>query len=156
MTQPLFAQSWGIWVPGTPVPQGSMTCVGGRGKIRHNIQSSNKAELHPWRDKVTAAALTIWPDLRDYTGPVRVEITFTVTRPATAPAGRVWPHVRSGGDVDKLARAVLDALSPRKGPRTLADDAVVVQLVARKVYPDTPDVPDRRDKAGALIRIYPL
>jgi hypothetical protein len=32
----------------------------------------------------------------------------------------------------------------------------VVELVARKAYPDTPDVPDRRDTPGALIRIYPL
>lgn len=159
MAAVLFEQSWGIWVPGTPIPQGSMTCVGGRGR-RHNVQPSNKADLTRWRQRVTAGALEHIP-VRDLAGPVHVEITFTIARPPSAPDTRVWPHMKAtrpglGGDIDKLARAVLDALSPRIGPRILTDDAAVVELIARKAYPDTPGVADRRDRPGALIRIKPL
>ena len=59
-------------------------------------------------------------------GPVAVEMIFYLLRPASVK--REFPSVKP--DIDKLVRAVLDAL------RELAieDDARVVDLVARKRY----------------------
>lgn len=154
-----------IW--GQPVPQGSMTCVG-RGGF-HNVQPSNKRELDRWRVMVNAAGRRILEHHLDSTepliGPVGVEIIFTVPRPrSVAPGARPWPTARGkgSGDLDKLVRAVLDGLCPapsktRKGVvRLLTDDAQVVELIARKVYPDTPYAPEALPRPGAVIRIYPI
>jgi Holliday junction resolvase RusA-like endonuclease len=127
-------------VKGTPVPQGSMTCVGGgsrplaNGRVvaAHNVQPSNKADLYAWRDKIAGAARTareklgIWWIAQD---PVQVDLTFTIERPKTIT--RDWPSVYP--DLDKYCRAVLDGL-------TLGgiwnDDGQCVVLNAIKVYPD--------------------
>jgi Holliday junction resolvase RusA-like endonuclease len=43
--------------------------------------------------------------------------------------------MRSVGDIDKLCRAVLDALQPSKTePGVMDDDSLVVTLSASKVY----------------------
>ncbi len=70
-----------------------------------------------------------------FLGPIAVELCFTMRKPVGAPkTRRTWPIVYP--DVDKCARAVLDAA-------TLAglwgDDSQVVDLHAWKVYPlETP------------------
>ena len=72
-------------------------------------------------------------------GPVSVELTVTLDRPATVtPAARRWPWKSSPnhGDVDKLARAVMDGLAEGLA---YANDAQVCELHVRKVYPDTLD-----------------
>jgi Holliday junction resolvase RusA-like endonuclease len=129
-----------------------MTCVGQAG--HHNVQPSNKTELHAWRDIVTLAGRRMRTG--GLAGPVGVMVTFTVPRPATVLLRvRAWP-TRKGkgtGDVDKLLRAVLDGLT---AARVYGDDAQVCETFARKVYPDTPDVPDRLPDPGAVIRIYTL
>lgn len=76
-----------------------------------------------------------------YTGPTTVCVTFRFDRPKSLPK-RVQAHLRKP-DLDKLTRAVLDALTPVAWP----DDAVVVSLVARKLYALPGELP------GALIVI---
>lgn len=138
-----------VRVYGEPVPQGSMTCVGFGG--RHNVQPSNKKQLHVWRDLVARAGRAL--PVSGLVGPIGVEVTFTVERPASVPLKkRAWPAVKKA-DVDKLARAVLDGLTESK---VYGDDSQVVELTARKTYPDTPGASDRLDRPGALIRIYPI
>lgn len=111
-------------VAGTPAPQGSMRHVG-NGRL---IASSTR--LRPWREDVKQAAL----DARTETlqGPVVVEIAFTFHKPKSAPKKRpTWPITRSSGDLDKLCRAVLDALVDAG---IMRDDSQVIELMATKTY----------------------
>ena len=128
-----------LTVPGIPVPQGSSRAFirGGRA-----IVTSANARLRPWRSTVTAAAAEAHKDAPPISGPVRVRLGFTFPRPAghfgkrglrsSAPA---YPAVRP--DLDKLVRAVLDALTESG---CIRDDAQVVSLFAGKVYGEAPGV----------------
>ena len=65
-------------------------------------------------------------------GPVSVVCEFTLKRPTSAPKTRVtYPATRP--DLDKLVRAILDALS---GVGVYRDDAQVINIQASKTYPD--------------------
>lgn len=150
LTRPYAVRIWG-----QPVPQGSMTCVG-RGGF-HNVQPANAKTLKPWRKQVVAAGRHLLGNIgAPIAGPVGVEVTLTVPRPASVPPGaRPWPTARGKNslDVDKGARAILDGL---QDSGLVTDDAQVVELIARKVYPDTPDAPDALPRPGAVIRVYPI
>lgn len=112
MTRPLF-------VPGSPAPQGSKRHVG-NGRM---IESS--AAVGPWRERVALAVHNEhWPLLA---GPVAVDLTFVMPRPKSTPKTRTPPATKRP-DLDKMARAILDALTGI----TFADDAQVVELVAIK------------------------
>jgi crossover junction endodeoxyribonuclease RusA len=122
-------------VTGVPQPQGSKTCLGQRGPVKHLIVESNRDTLAPWRAAVTrtAAAVHTGGVLR---GPVEVRLAFRLPLPVSAPKSWAtrgdwrWPAHRP--DLDKLIRAVLDALT---GP-VLADDGQVVRLSAGKTWGD--------------------
>ena len=128
-------------VYGLPVPQGSKSAIRQGPHIR--IVERGRQALNPWRQTVTALAASSLSEL--LVGPVEVELTFTLPRPKS--------HFRSGSraaelredapvyvshrpDVDKLARAILDALT---GVAFL-DDGQVASLLAAKVYGDRPGV----------------
>lgn len=144
-----MSTAWAVKAHGTPAPKGSMKCVGGKG--RHQLINNSPA-AKAWQDVVAwAGRLHEGPAL---VGPLGVQITVTVERPkSTTVESRPWPHLRTAGDVDKHARTILDGLEQGG---VLTDDAQVCEVHARKVYPDTPGVPDALGRPGALIRIYPL
>lgn len=141
-------------VRGTPVPQGSMTCVGGPGR-GHNVQPSNKLELLSWRNKIASAcqqaiALGAVPFICH--DPVRVDITYTLERPKTVT--RDYPAVPP--DEDKYRRAVLDGLT--KG-EIWNDDGQCIGGLNWKTYPHmSEDAPIPEDVLtdgtfGVVIRI---
>lgn len=149
-----------VSVHGNPTTKGSMKCVGKRGNRQHVLVEELGPAMKNWRRIVEPAG----DKLRQLAGgvittPVGAELIFTLARPATASVwDRPWPAVRNG-DIDKLARCILDALTvPRKAPEhgVLADDAIVCELLARKVYPDTPFAADRLARPGVVIRLYPI
>lgn len=148
-----------VSVHGDPTTKGSMKCVGRRGKRLHVLVEELGPAVKRWRRIVAPAG----DKLRELaggkiTGPVGMELIFTLERPESVPLWkRPWPAVRCG-DVDKLARCVLDTLTvTRKAPnQVLADDSIVCELLTRKQYPDTPDVADRLLRPGVVIRLYPL
>ena len=124
---------------------------GSKRSVGHGILLETNKRLRPWRALVTDAALaTNQPLLNTAVG---ISITFRFLRPKAhfnksglslkAPA-----HLTSKqkGDIDKLSRAILDALTGS----LLQDDSQVVQLSAHKRY-CTP-----QEKPGALITIIPL
>ena len=123
-------------VPGKPVPQGSMRSFG-RGRMVH----SNAQDLLPWRAHVAAHAMSECPKDWDPTGPMAVELAFDMVRPRShwsrngngplKPSAPWWDAKRP--DTDKLARAVLDALTDAG---IWGDDSQVVQLTAEKRYDD--------------------
>ncbi len=146
-------RDYAVRVYGLPEPQGSMTC-----KAKHvakaNLQPTNEPALKLWRALVEKAGRAL--PVSGLVGPVGVEVTLTVAKPRTVT--RDWPSKKAnqkgvGGDVDKLARAVLDAL---EASGVIENDAQVVELTARKCYPTSPGATDRLDRPGAVIRIYPI
>ena len=127
-----------IAVEGVPVPQGSMKYIGNGRMI------SDNPKLAAWREKIRCAPV---PDLSSKhwptTRPVAVELTFRMPRPkghygTGRNAGTIKaryadavPAVRP--DLDKLCRAVLDAITGG----LIKDDGQVVKLSTVKRYATT-------------------
>jgi len=124
------------------------------------MRDANGATLSPWRDNVRSAALAVYQNSNNPFGsdPVSVQITFTFARP-TAHFGTgknadtiktsapPFPSSHAIGDIDKLVRACLDALTDAG---VWKDDSQVVDLHARKVWVDE-DV--ALDRPGAVIDV---
>jgi crossover junction endodeoxyribonuclease RusA len=120
---------------GVPVPKGSLRHVG-------NGRLVEQTKVKPWMSRIRKAALeaAALHGLSRIDVPVAVTVTFTFTRPKSA-QNRLYPHMRSVGDIDKLCRAVLDALQVSKTEEgVMHDDSLVVTLIASKVYGDEPGV----------------
>lgn len=124
-----------ITAHGLPQPQGSSKAFIPKGWTRAVITSDNK-KLKPWRYIVSTAAIeTMGGAGRGVMGPVAVDMYFTMPKPKSAPKNRVtFPDKKP--DIDKLCRSTLDAL---KDAGAIEDDARVVCLVARKVFPGDSD-----------------
>lgn len=109
--------------------------------------------LKPWRKAVADACHNLPSDYEKLLGPVRVEVTFYLSRPASVKLSkRAFPIVPP--DLDKLLRSTLDGISQGLdgvvGHGLLwGDDALVIEVLARKFYAD-----DR--EPGADITISPL
>lgn len=139
VTAPPQASSSGVsfFVEGVPRPQGRKSAITRHG--RTVVVESGRALLRPWREAIAGAASRACPE--PLAGPVRVELVFAMPRPlAHFVAGdRARPlrdaaptHHSTRPDLDKLTRAVLDALSGT----AIADDGLVAHLEALKVFGD--------------------
>ena len=134
-----------IEVVGDPAPQGSKRAIPIKSKAtgaftgKVNMVESSK-KVKPWRTDVRDAVLALKAAPID--GAVNVGITFFLKRPkAHYRTGKfahllrddapVYPDVKP--DIDKLARATLDALT---SAGIYADDCKVVDLHTRKRYAD--------------------
>lgn len=115
-------------VPGVPVPQGSKTAY--RTGARTVLVEASRG-LRPWRRVITAHAQQAARESgwEQATGPLSVAVLFRVPAPKrpTSPL----PVSRRAGDVDKLARAVLDGCTDAG---LWVDDSQVVSLAALKRY----------------------
>lgn len=139
-------------VIGTPVPQGSKVA----NRFGHGVRDANAKTLKPWRAEVAAAvaeAMTScgWVTLD---APAEVTIAFFHPRPGghygtgrnagiLKPTAPRWKS--TAPDIDKLTRAILDALTTS---RALRDDARVARLMVEDLYADA--------ATGARITIRPL
>lgn len=98
----------------------------------------------PWRAIVSKAATQAGDDaglMEPLQPPYKVSVWFFIEKPrSTRAAHPVAPTV---GDVDKLARAVCDAL---KTGGLIEDDRFVIKLVAEKAWAVG-------EKPGAIIRV---
>lgn len=123
-----------FFVPGTPIAQGSKRHVG------NGVLIESAKGLKDWRRAITDAAYTYRFQQEQWTGPVMVELNFYVSRPkshhvANDPArpkkakAPEWPL--SKPDLDKLTRAVLDAMTDAGVWR---DDSQVWSIAASKFY----------------------
>jgi Holliday junction resolvase RusA-like endonuclease len=128
-------------VVGTPIPQGSMRAFNRRGGGRPIVTADN-ARTRPWKDAVAwAARNAVDAELGEGETcrvAVDVVIEFRLARPkghhgarGLLPSAPTYPAVKP--DLDKLTRAVLDALVDAA---VIADDAQVVQVRATKEYGD--------------------
>lgn len=145
-TPPAFEMT----VRGEPAPQGSKRGFVNKHTGRVAMVESSK-KVGPWRDDVKAAA----ENARDAAlsaldGPLYAEIIFTLPKPKSAPKTRqIWPDRKP--DLDKLARAVFDAL---RAAGVYTDDARVVELRTAKRYPL--EGQDALVTPGAVVRLWPL
>jgi len=133
-----------IDVPGDPAPQGSKRLLRSPSGKLATVESS--ARVAPWRTDVRDAILTALDPSPTrphppHTGPVEVNLTFRLRRPAahhtganrTRPVRESAPPYHTGKpDVDKLARAVLDAIDSTG--IVYVDDAQVAVLAVGKLY----------------------
>jgi crossover junction endodeoxyribonuclease RusA len=112
-------------VHGLPIPQGSTRAWVVNGKP---IITSSAKGLTTWRRLVADVAQDFAPK-EPWEGPVGIELHFGIPKPKSAPKRkRVWPDKRP--DLDKLTRAVLDALTYV----VFADDSQVIDIRASKDY----------------------
>jgi crossover junction endodeoxyribonuclease RusA len=137
-----------ITVYGLPAPQGSKRHIG------KGIMVESSKNVKPWREAVKWAAMSQPLALRDdsgkplLSGPICVEMTFTMPRPKSAKTGS-RPATRP--DLSKLVRSTEDALTDIGA---WEDDARVVLCISRKVYPG--EHPDALATPGAVIKILRL
>lgn len=126
-----------FFVPGKPAPQGSKRHVG-----KGILIESSKA-VGPWRERVALAAAEAPCDLAAYGPPMfaageplYVRLAFVMPRPASAGKKTTPPAVKRP-DVDKLARAILDAITDV----LIHDDSAVVDLHAHKRMAELDEAP---------------
>ena len=127
--------SFSFFVPGEPITEGSTRAFasGQRVVVTHD----RGPELAAWRIKVAhaaeaAAEAAYWEPRHD--GPVEVWAEFRLPRPKSVPKSR--KHAQTKPDLDKLQRAIGDALAPYKRPGVLRDDSRIVAWSAVKRYAD--------------------
>ena len=143
--------AYSFTVYGTAAPQGSKRHVG-NGVM---IESSNR--VRPWRQDVRFAALEKRPPDWDMTKPMGLVLEFRFLRPQShfvtkkgvsylKPKAPAQPVSARLGDIDKLSRAVLDALTGI----AYQDDRQVIALEASKCYLD-----DDRSTPCTFIAIAP-
>lgn len=125
-----------IEIRGKPVPAGTLRW----NPTTRRMFWSNATDLDPWKQSIGMIARAAGVRPRDA---VRLAITFWMPRPKTH-KGPEAPHWHSSRpDIDKLLRAVLDALTGVAYP----DDSCVVAVQACKVYGPGP--------GGIQVRIEP-
>jgi Holliday junction resolvase RusA-like endonuclease len=127
-----------VFVAGLPKPQGSKNArpiYRGRGQAREftgrvaQVESAGPAHA-VWRADVRAALLDDHGQPRTrLDGPVTVALHFVLPRPASASPRRPTPPATARPDLDKLVRAVLDAIT---SAGIWADDAGVTAIFATK------------------------
>lgn len=124
-------------VLGEPQPQGSKTTVVRKGK--RPVMREDNPLTEPWRATVAAAAQRAMDGRQVRTGPLRLTATFVLPRPkghwgTGRNSGILKPssplYVRTRPDVDKLLRAVGDAITGI----ICRDDSQLVIVHAEKHY----------------------
>lgn len=133
-----------VFVPGKPEPKGSPGIWRPFGGGRRAMLKERPA-LVAWEEFIRSHVRAGRPACAERGAPVSVHLDFILPRTAGAPRGGRWSLARrirwsiesacKKPDVDKLARAVLDALGNPKaswGALCFEDDAQVVRLLASK------------------------
>ncbi len=125
------------FVRGVPAPQGSKTAFVRGGKPVMIEASKN---VKQWRTDVASVLQSEW--MNDVLlGPMDIRLVFQFLRPpSVSEKKRPLPTVRP--DIDKLARACLDAMTGI----VFGDDAQVVQLWVKKEY---------AERSGVRITVMP-
>jgi crossover junction endodeoxyribonuclease RusA len=123
-------------VIGHAQPQGSTKAFMPKG-ARYPVVTSDNPNLKQWRQLVAYAAQQ-HASAGPLSGGVRVMLDFALQRPKSLPK-RTSQHLKKP-DIDKLARAVLDALTGI----LYRDDSEVVRLDVTKRYAAPTEAPSVR------------
>jgi len=141
-------------VHGLPIAQGSKRVVPTKQGPR--VIEGNEAKLRPWRQEVANVAIEMMNGERPFSGPVAVRVNFYLPRPrGHFGTGRNEERLRDSApvapatkpDLDKLARALLDALTGV----AFHDDSQVVSLTTSKLYADEEKHPGARVEVRQVV-----
>lgn len=138
-------------VVGIPQPQGNKTAFLNKRTNKIVMTEGRRPDarrnFHDWREAVRLAA-TDWLDANHHpppiAGPIMLTIAFLLPRPKSAPK-RIIHHV-TRPDLDKLGRAVLDALTISG---LIEDDSRVITLMLSKGFAGS-------ESPGARIHLSPV
>jgi crossover junction endodeoxyribonuclease RusA len=119
-------------VKGEPAPKGSMRAFQNR-LTRKVVVKHDNPRTESWGQTVAWSARQAMQGKPPLKGPVSVRLHFRLTRPPTV--HRAAPHVKP--DVDKLQRAVFDALTGI----VWDDDGQVTKVMAEKEYASAEEGP---------------
>lgn len=143
------------WVAGVPAPQGSKKAITRRGGFGRPVLVESSTKVRPWRQDVRAA----FAGDRDEPGGFAIPLAFGKDQPVVVKIVFVMPRTKAmrnrpsadfpmvqKPDVDKLQRAVLDALTSAGVYR---DDSQVVACYGfkRRAEPG--------EATGAMIHVEP-
>lgn len=125
-----------IFIPGIPAAKGNIRYLGQRGG--RAILTDATKNLKPWDSHVRTALADDAGHPRAYfDGAVHVELQFVMPRPMSTPK-RITPPAVKKPDLDKLQRAVFDAISSAGVWR---DDSQVVSVTATKRIAEIGETP---------------
>lgn len=111
-------------VLGHSIPQGSMTPM--HSKSTGALINKPRKNLLPWRNDIGQAANIARVPLLDRDAAVEIELVFYFQKPKSVKRN----HMTVPPDIDKLERAVLDALTSIG----FVNDAQVTDVIKRKRY----------------------
>lgn len=121
-----------FFVPGRPQAQGSKV------KTRWGSMREDNRELGPWRERVALAAYEALGDQVPLLhGPVALGLEFVLYRPQNVPKSKPTPPATKKPDIDKLERAVNDALTSV----IWTDDSQVTHVFKRKRVAEPDETP---------------
>ena len=143
-----------VFVPGTPIQQGSMKAF----PIRHSNGTLGVSMVHnkgnlltAWRERIRVALIEKYPEQLDGSQtdggyfkqyvPVVLEVTFYLAKPKS---NKLKEPSNKKADLDKLVRAVNDALSGL----VFYDDSQVVKILASKEWES------ETHPQGVCLRVY--
>ena len=142
-----------VFVPGTPIQQGSMKAFPIRrsnGSLGVSMVHNKGNLLTAWRERIRVALIEKYPEELDGTQtdggyfkqyvPVVLEVTFYLAKPKS---NKLKEPSNKKADLDKLVRAVNDALSGL----VFYDDSQVVEINASKEW-ETEEHPE-----GLFLRV---
>lgn len=132
-----------FWVPGVPKPQGSKRGFATKtGKV---VMVESSAGVKDWRYDIKGFAMQAMQTREMIVdAPVYARINFIMKRATNvSPSKTTPPAIKKVGDVDKLVRAVFDAVTGI----VYADDCLVTDLQATK------RIAEFREQPGAWIEI---
>lgn len=102
--------SLSVFVAGNPAPQGSIRYLG-QSKAGRAILTGDCVRTKPWREDIRAALIDARGRPKTYLdGEVCLDMEFILPRPKSAPKKR-RASADKRPDMDKLIRAVLDAIT---------------------------------------------
>lgn len=137
---------------GQPIPQGSKRAFISRSTGRAAMKEDNP-KTGSWRETVAwavARAMEQAGRTEPLTGPLRVEVVFTMRKPTSRPKTRVtFPDTKP--DADKLLRASFDAVTTAGG---WVDDARVIDARVVKAFPG--EHPFALSAPGMHMRIWSM
>lgn len=135
-----------FWVPGKPIQQGSKIPMLPRGHRRPILVEAKSPELKAWRKLIneTAQVEMIGKYRIEKPSAAKIWVQFVMPRPASLPKRGPTRLCNVTPDLDKLARAVGDALTGV----CYADDGMINAWHAEKRTAE-PDEP-----IGVLITVY--
>lgn len=137
------------WIPGRPRSKGSLKVITPRGQKPRLIEDHKHSK--PWRQRMVHAfrdADDASLSFRTYEGPVSVTATFVFERHGATSQSLPRPTLNAGvnacGDLDKLLRNLLDALTDAA---VIADDSQVCHVNSWKTW---------GGEAGVLVSVLAL